>query len=302
MGGRYYKFSDFLQQTFGEKVRKISLDAGFYCPNKQNGRRGCVFCRNDSFSPNYGSFLSLEEQLKKGMEEGRRKGINKFIAYFQAGSNTFAPVERLRQLFTAALCDPAIVGISIATRPDCLQDDVISLLKELASKTVVWVELGLQSNDDAVLQAIGRGHSTADYINAVERLAALPVRICAHLMFGLPLERETAPRETARLIAQTKTHEVKVHPLLILKDTPLEEMYRRGDAKELEMSEYVRRVCDFLEHVPPSLVIQRLTAEAPREVLISPKWALQKLTVLQSIDRELAERGSCQGSRFTKVF
>ena len=301
MNSYYTKFSDYLEETFGGKVWKISLDAGFSCPNNDEaGREGCIYCRNDSFSP-HGSMplQSISEQMQIGIKSAQgSRNISKYIAYFQSSTNTFAPVSILRKLYKEALHFDDVVGISIATRPDCLPDDVIELLKELADEVMVWVELGLQSANDKTLQTIHRGHTFSDYLSAVEKLSRINVRICTHVMLGLPGETHDDVLNTARQISNTPIHEVKIHPLLILKETKLESLYNSGQASALQLGDYVKWVCDFLEILPPAMVIQRLTAEAPPELLIAPSWSSNKLGVLNAIENEFKKRGTRQGEKY----
>jgi uncharacterized protein len=296
---RYYKFSRYLKEKYGGRVWKVPVDAGFSCPNKdQNtGAGGCIFCRNDSFSHMQSRYdISLSEQIRKGIIlAGEKQGINKYIIYFQSSTNTFAPVELLGQYFNEALAFPGVVGLAIATRPDCLPRGVLSVLEDLTRKTDVWVELGLQSSHDDTLHKINRGHTFQDYLEAVDKLKRLNIRICAHVMIGLPGEGQSHIIATAEKIAASGVHEVKIHPLLVLKETTLEKMYKSQEIRVLELAEYVAQVCDFLEHIPATMVIQRLTAESPPDILISPKWAENKQVVLQGIEAELEKRNTRQG-------
>jgi uncharacterized protein len=301
MNSFYTKFSEYLQSEFGGKVWKISLDAGFSCPNNdETGREGCIFCRNDSISPNRSMpRQSISEQMQRGITSAQElKNISQYIAYFQSSTNTFAPVSTLRKLYREAVNFNGVVGISIATRPDCLPDDVVELLKELADEVTVWVELGLQSANDKTLQVIHRGHTFADYLSAVEKLSRINVRICTHVMLGLPGETHDDVLHTARQISQTPTHEVKIHPLLILKETKLEELNNSGQVDALQLGDYAKWVCDFLELLPPEMVIQRLTAEAPAELLIAPSWSSNKFAVLNAIENEFKKRGTRQGDKY----
>ncbi len=305
MNDRYYKFSRFLKEKYGEKVRKISIDAGFSCPNKDplTGEGGCIFCRNDSFSHMQSvQNIGTNEQIEKGIQSAKQKnGINKYIIYFQSSTNTFAPVDVLRRYFMESIAFEGVVGLSIATRPDCLPDNVIELLDELSRKTDLWLELGLQSSFDTTLKTINRGHTFQDYLNAVQKLSVLKLRICTHIMIGLPGESRRHVIETADKIALTGTQEVKIHPLLILKGTLLGESFLKGEIKELKLNEYVQLVCDFLERVPPTMVVQRLTAETPPDMLLAPGWIKNKMAVLRYIEQELKSRKSFQGSRFNRL-
>jgi radical SAM protein (TIGR01212 family) len=304
MNPPYRKFNDFLIEQFGEKVRKIGLDAGFYCPNYgADGKEGCIFCRNDSFSTRgQGPSKSISQQMQDGILSAQKNlGINKYIAYFQASTNTFADVDELQRLYSQAISFPGVVGLSVATRPDCLSENIIDLLSVYASRMMVWVELGLQSAHDATLRFIRRGHSFSDFLTAVENLSRIPVRICAHLMCGLPNEKRAEVVETAIKIADLPLHEVKIHPLLILTETPLAEMYRQGLINELTLEEYVQQVCDIIERIPPDLVIQRVTAEAPSHMLIAPSFAMRKAQVLNAILNEFHRRRSRQGDKYHRL-
>jgi len=300
MQERYYKFSRYLKAKYGEKVWKIPVDAGLSCPNKDplTGTGGCVFCRNDSFSQMQSlQNISLAEQIETAIAAARaRQGINKYLVYFQSSTNTFAPAEVLNRYFNLALNYSGVVGLAIATRPDCLPPEVLNVINELAAKTDVWIELGLQSSHNTTLQIINRGHTYTDYLDAVEKLKKLRVRICTHIMIGLPGEDRSHIIATAEKIAVTGTHEVKIHPLLVLKDTALEKMFINKEFIELELPDYVTLVCDFLERIPAAMVVQRLTAESPREMLIAPAWAEHKHLVLQAINAELVKRETRQGA------
>jgi len=297
----YYKFSQFLTEKYGEKVWKIPVDAGFSCPNRdvQSGREGCIFCRVDSFSRMLSrQGMDIGEQVMQGMARGREKGIKKFIIYFQASTNTYAPVAVLRRLYAQALECEGVVGLSIATRPDCLEAPVLSVLGELAQKTHVWVEIGLQSVHNRSLAFLNRGHTYEDYRHAVAQLRGLPLRICAHVMLGLPYETRADMQATADEIAACPIHEVKIHPLLVLKDTALAELYAARKIHSLDLDEYISLACDFMERLPSTMVIQRVTAEAPSSMLLAPQWAAHKLPVIRGIGEEFKRRGTRQGIYF----
>lgn len=301
MKSYYYKFSDFLKHKYGEKVWKIGLDAGFSCPNCLNdGREGCIFCRNDSFSQKPSQYLDITEQMRQGIQFAKhRLNIKKTIAYFQTSTNTFAPPDVLRSVYNQALQFDGVVGISIATRPDCLSTQILDVIRDLTRKVDVWIELGLQSVHEKTLKRINRGHTYKDFQKAVQSLKTLPVRICTHLMIGLPEETKSHIRRTAIEIAGSGTNEVKIHPVLILKDTPLAELYRQNQHHPLDVEEYSSLAVDLVERLPADMVIQRLTAEAPDSILIAPKWAKNKLRVLQRIHEEFQRRSSYQGKCFS---
>jgi len=294
----YNSFSSFLKQRYGEKVWKVGIDAGFSCPNRDaHGKEGCLFCRNDSFNEmRFASNMSVAQQMQNGIELAQNRfGIQKYIAYFQTSTNTFAPVSQLCKIYNEALQFPNVVGLSISTRPDCLNPAVIDLIQELSTKVDVWVELGLQSIFDRTLESLNRGHTLSDYDNAVSELEKLNVRICTHTMIGLPGENQKDIRTTANYLAHQPIHEVKIHPLLILNGTPLAVQYQNRLIDSLPLDDYVTWVCDFIERLHPSFVIQRLTAEAPAEILLAPEWSLNKLIVINKIRQEFQRRGTKQG-------
>lgn len=296
---RIYSFSRFLREKYGAKVWKIPVDAGFTCPNRDGskGRGGCIYCRMDSFSRLQSEQnMSVATQIEEGLRIARaRKGLEKFIVYFQSSTNTYAPVPLLRELFTEAIAHPGVVGLAISTRPDCISPEVVQLLTELSTRTDLWVELGLQSIHDATLRHIQRGHTFADFDKAVQALSLLPLRICVHLIIGLPGETREMMQQTAVAMAQRPIHEIKLHPLLILDKTQLAQDHAQGLVQELTLDEYAALVVDFIERMPQEMVMQRLTAEAPQEMLVAPRWALEKHAVRRAIEKELLLRDTWQG-------
>ena len=298
---RYNTFSHYLQQRYGERVWKIPVDAGFTCPNRDGhrGRGGCIFCRIDSFSKMESRYdVTVRRQIEAALERHRKNGIKKYIVYFQASTNTYAPVPLLRTLFEQSLQYDGVVGLSIATRPDCLSEEVVELLRELAGRTDLWVELGLQSTHEETLQRINRGHTYTNYLSAVAALSTLPLRICCHLMLGLPGEGPDHILQTALRIAPSPIHEVKLHPMLVLQETELEKMYAGGEYQPLTLASYVDQLVLFLEQLPAHMVIQRVTAEAPAAMLLAPAWAGRKSVVLQTLQRTMQERDTWQGRLF----
>lgn len=296
---RYRPFSRYLREIFGCRVQKIPLDAGFTCPNRDGrvGFGGCIYCGpRGSGTGAYENGVPLGEQIRAGIESGKRRfGKCKFIAYFQAFTNTYAPPERLKSLYDEALRHQEVVGLSIGTRPDCAPDEVLELLEEYARRCHFWVEYGLQSAHDYTLELINRGHDIAQFVDAVERTKGRGINICAHIILGLPGETQEEMMATADLVASLELEGTKIHSLYVLKGTKLAEIYQRGEFRLLELEEYVSLVCDFLERLPPDMVIQRLTGEAPRDLLVAPRWSREKMAVLGEIDTELEQRGSYQG-------
>lgn len=301
---RYYPLNDFLRQKFGCKVYKISLDAGFTCPNR-DGRithGGCIYCDSrGSASPMIDAKLSVREQMEAGMAFGRRRyKAKKFIAYFQAFSNTYAVVEKLRSLYDEALAFEDAVGLAIGTRPDCVPDAVLHLIEGYTQNYHVWVEYGIQSVHLRTLKTINRGHGLAEFIDAVLRTKGRNINICAHVILGLPGESRDDMLETTKIMASLRLEGIKIHSLYIARGTVLEQMHRRGEYKPLTFEEYVSIAADCLELLPSDMVIQRLTGDAPRDILVAPDWTLDKGRVLTEITTELKRRDSWQGKRMAQ--
>lgn len=297
---RYSAFSDELKRIFGCKVQRISVDAGFTCPNRDGSldSAGCIFCGGHGS----GSFgirrdLDIVAQLEDGKEVMRRKyRANRFIAYFQAYSNTYAPVNLLRELFSQALSISDVVGIVVATRPDCLSNEIIEYLAELERQTYLWLEIGLQSIYDKSLVLINRRHDHACSIAAIARAKSHNIRVCTHVILGLPGESRDEMLAMAGELNRLGVDGVKIHLLHVMKGTRLEEMYGRGEVTVMGRDDYAGLVCDFLELLDPNILIHRLTGDGGHDNLIAPLWSLKKFEILNLIDAELQRRGTRQGS------
>ncbi|MDZ4183850.1 MAG: TIGR01212 family radical SAM protein [Desulfuromonadales bacterium] len=300
---RYNLYSNYLKEQFGSRVHKISVDAGFGCPNRAGGRSasGCIYCDpTGSGSVGLDRRLSIAEQLEAGKGIMQRKyKAQQFIAYFQPFSNTFAPVATLRALYDEALADDGVVGLAIGTRPDCLPDDVLDLLGEYARRTDLWLEIGVQSSHDRTLQFLRRGHDYSCFLDAIARARQRGLRLCAHLILGLPGEDRAAVLATTAEMARLQIDGVKLHLLHILAGTELGDAYQRCEIPVLEQKEYVALACDVLERLPAATVIQRLTGDGPRDRLLAPLWSLKKWEVLNAIDAELERRDTRQGDYFS---
>ncbi|MFO7785685.1 MAG: TIGR01212 family radical SAM protein [Thermodesulfobacteriota bacterium] len=300
---RYRDFNSYLRECFGERVQKISLDAGLGCPNRDGtlSSKGCIYC--DHRGSGSGAYLegglSVEEQLRRGaLFASRRYGARKFIAYFQSFTNTYAPVSVLRSLYERALAYPGVVGISVGTRPDCVDDDVLDLLASFRDRFMVWVEYGLQSAHDETLRAINRGHDTACFERAVKETALRGLNVCAHIILGLPRESREMMRQTACFVAGLPVSGLKIHGLYVTAGTTLARQYREQRFSCLDRETYVDIVVDVLERVPESVVIQRLTGDPPPGLdLVAPEWAGDKRLLLRRIRERLEERDSRQGER-----
>lgn len=298
---RYYQFSEYLRERFGCKVFKVTIDAGFTCPNRDGhlGWGGCTYCNNLGFSANTRRAPApVREQVERGIEFMRKRyKAEKFIAYFQAYTNTYAPLEKLRSYYDAALEHKDVVALSIGTRPDCVPEPVFDLIDRYQSTHEVWVEYGLQTIHDRTLELVNRRHDYAAFLDALERTKRRGLKVCVHVILGLPGESHGDMMETARAVGQMDIDSLKIHLMHVLKDTPLEKEFVEGRFRPLEFDEYVGLVCDFLEYIPADISIQRLTADGPPSVLLAPKWAREKRRTIAAIDAELERRDSCQGLR-----
>jgi len=298
---RYKAFSDELKRIFGCRVQRISVDAGFSCPNRDGSldTKGCIFCGGHG-SGSHGIIrnLSVAEQLEDGKEVMRRKyKAERFLAYFQAYSNTYATVDHLRSLYTEALSVPAVVGLIVATRPDCLSDEVLDYLQDLSRQTYLWLELGIQSIHDRSLGLINRRHDYSCSAAAVERARSRGIRLCAHIILGLPGESRAEMLAMAAELNRLGVDGVKLHLLHVMKGTVLAEMYGRGELQVLERDAYSGLVCDFLELLDPRILIHRLTGDGGHDNLVAPLWSLKKFEILNLIDAEMERRGTWQGSK-----
>jgi radical SAM protein (TIGR01212 family) len=298
----YHSFSRFLRQRFGGKVYRVSIDAGFTCPNVDGSVAvgGCVYCDNRSFSPNRRlPRQTVAAQVDHGVEIMRRRyGADKFLAYFQAGTNTYASVEKLKRLYDEGLQHADIVGLLIGTRPDCVPDPVLDLVQGYAKDRWVCLELGLQTIHDRSLDWMNRGHHFDSFVDAVARAKGRELDLCAHVILGLPGESHADMMATAGACASLGLDGVKIHNLHVVRDTPMERMYHAGEVRMFERDEYVGVVCDFLERLPPAMVIHRLSGDAPPDYLVAPKWCQEKEKLLAAIESEFERRGTRQGSKF----
>lgn len=301
-GKRYNSWNCHLQSVFGEKVAKIALDGGFSCPNRQEGRTGCIYCSprgSGDFAGKAGAPISQQFAEKKKQLWAKWPGIRKFIAYFQAYTNTYAPVSRLKDLYLQSLEEEGVVGLAIATRPDCIPEDVLDLLAELAERTWLMVELGLQTVHNETLRKIQRGHDYSCFVRAMGKLQERDIPVCAHIILGLPGESKEMMLETASKVAALGVKAIKIHLLTVLRGTPLAAMWERGEVPLPHMAEYAAWVADILEILPPEVVVQRLTGDAPAPLLLAPAWSLRKWETLMAIEGELSLRDSWQGKKFS---
>ena len=298
---RYRSLSGHLRQRFGCRVRSVTIDAGFTCPNVDGTvtTGGCAYCDNRSFSPNRRlPRASVAAQVERGIAIlGKRYKAERFIAYFQAGTNTHGPLDKLRRLWDEALGHPLVAGLAIGTRPDSVPDPVLDLLQGYARRLPVFLELGLQTIHERSLEWMNRGHGAGAFYDAVRRCRGRGLDLCAHVILGLPGETPDDMMATAGVLAGLPVEGVKIHNLYVVKGTALADQHARGEVAILGLDEYVSLVCDFLERTPADRVIHRLSGESPPDWLVAPAWALRKPAFLAAVDAELERRGTWQGAK-----
>jgi radical SAM protein (TIGR01212 family) len=294
-----------LRRRFGGRVQKVSIDAGFTCPNVDGtvARGGCTFCDNRSFSP---SRRLPRQDIRDQIDEGIRRlkwryDVDRFLAYFQPATNTYAPVDRLRPLYEAAISHPQVVGLAIGTRPDCVPDAVLDLLQEIAGRTYLSVEYGMQTIHDRSLDWMNRGHHYDAFLDAMERSRGRGFEICVHVMLGLPGESRDDMLATARELARLRVDAVKIHNLYAVKNTPLADEVARGEVVLMERDEYVATLVEFLELLPSTTIIERISGEAPPSYFMGPAWSLDKPAIRSALENEFARRGAWQGKRYGEL-
>ena len=305
LNNRYNSINALLSERFGERIYKVTLESGFGCPNRDNtkGRQGCSFCSAESLTPTTsieraGPPGKISEQLKDGIEYVRKRhGAAKVIAYFQHGSNTYAPVAIAKEMFEQAIAHPAVVGLAISTRPDCIDAGYLAVFKALSARTMLWVELGLQSAHDETLNRIDRGHSVREFEDACSMLKSRGIPVCAHVILGLPKETREMMIRTARFLTKVGVWGVKIHNLHVLKGTRMEREYNEGRTPLPDLETYAGWVSDFIENLSPEIVVHRLNAHGPRKLTVAPEWSVNKLAVMNAVHAELARRNSSQGNK-----
>lgn len=301
---RYYTYDYYLRKTFGDKCAKLPLDAGFTCPNIDGkcGHGGCIYCSSRGSGDFAGSpDLSITAQLQEAAERISSKwNSGKYIAYFQAHTNTYAPLEILKIKFFEALDFPGVVGVNIATRADCLENDVVEYLAELAERTVLCVELGLQTSNDETAKLINRGHTYSQFVEGYNKLRAASdkINICIHTILGLPGEGDAEMYQTVRDVSDLRPDQIKMHLLHVLKNTVLGDMYLTGEYCPMERERYISLIVDMLESLPPDVVVARLTGDGAPDDLLAPEWSRRKTTVINDIDKALYARQSMQGAKW----
>ena len=301
---KFYKLNSFLKENFKEKIYKVSLDGGFTCPNRDGkiSNKGCLFCSDKGSGEFAGDRCkTITTQIDEQIDFMKDKiGSSKVIAYFQNFTNTYGDVEYLKKIYYEALNHEKVIGIAIATRPDCLSDDVINLLDEINKKYFLWVELGLQTANDSIGKIINRGYDTKVYINSCRILNEKNIKFVTHMIVGLPNEEKKDLYDTIDLINSVKSWGIKIHLLYILKNSKLLNYYQQNPFKIYEKDEYENTVIELLERLSPSIVVHRLTGDAKKDELFEPLWSLNKRSILNSIEKKLKSSKSYQGKFFNE--
>lgn len=299
---RYSDYNSYLRRLFGERVQKITVDAGLSCPNRDGtlSRAGCIYCNSKgSGSGLFKKGLSIKEQIETGKVAMIKKyKAKKFMAYFQSYSNTYTSCEHMKQLFDEALSCEGMVGMAIGTRPDCIDTGKLDLIASYTADYLVWLEYGLQSVHDITLEIINRGHRFKDFSNAVELTRGRGINICTHVILGLPGENKKMMLETAKILADSGIDGLKIHLLYVIKGTHLDTLWKRGDYVPMAQEDYVETVCDFLERLPENIIIQRITGDPHSDELRAPLWAGRYRETFNMIQHTLDKRNTVQGERY----
>lgn len=303
MKARYNAYSDYFKKVFGERVQKVTIDAGFSCPNRDGskGRGGCTYCNNDAFNPSYCQpEKSISQQITEGIEfhKVRYRRANRYLAYFQAFSNTHAPLSKLRELYDEALAYPGVSGLVIGTRPDCIDDEKLEYFAALSSKYYIIIEYGIESCYDKTLLKINRQHSFEDSANAIRRTAEYGIRTGAHLIFGLPGESREEMMAEAEILSELPLNTIKFHQLQIIENTlmALDFLKNPHDYQLFGLEEYIDFIIQFIERLNPEFVVERFTGEAPPRFQAGPTWGnLRTDQVVNMIEKRLVELDTWQG-------
>ena len=294
---RYNHLNKYLKNKFGERTLKICIDGGFTCPNRDGSlsNSGCIFCSEKGSGDHLISASNIQEQVQNYLKSYRAQRANKFIVYFQNFSNTYDSLENLKLKYDSALIDERIVGISIATRPDCISEDIVKLLKTYTDKYYVCVELGLQTSNDTTGKLINRGYLSSDFTQAVQILNKYDIDVITHIMVGLPKETKSDLENTINFLNHHNIQGLKIHSTYIVKNTVLEKMYNEGKYTPISLESYLEDLIYIITHINPKIIIHRISGDAPKDLLVAPKWNTHKKLVLNGLDRILREKNLYQG-------
>jgi len=303
-GKKYNSYSNHLREKYGERVQKVTVDAGFTCPNRDGtvANGGCTYCNNLSFNPGYNN---AEKSIRQQIDEGilflkNRYKVNKFFVYFQPYSNTYASLDRLKKLYEEALSVDGVIGLTVGTRSDCIDPEKIGYFEELSKHYDVTIEYGLESIYDETLKKINRGHDFQNYLNALEMTAGRGIKICSHIILGFPWETKEQWLHEADVISGFPLDYLKIHQLHIVRDTVMAKQHAKNPFKLLTFNQYLDVIVSFIERLNPEIIIQRLAGEAPPHILLAPKWGKRNSEILLAIDTELEKRDTWQGKQYQK--
>ena len=301
---RYHSYNTYMKKIYGKRVQKVTVDAGFTCPNRDGtvASGGCTYCNNESFNPGYNDpTKSVRQQINEGTEFlKRRYNVDRFIVYFQPYSNTYASLNKLKKLYEEALSVPEVIGLTIGTRPDCVDEKKIEYLQKLAKSSDITIEYGLESIYDQTLKKINRGHDYRSYLDVLKLTNGRGIKICTHIILGFPWETIDQWLIEADTLSDLKFNFLKIHQLHIVQNTAMARQHQKNPFKLLSLSEYVTTIISFLERLNPNIVIQRLAGEAPPPILIAPKWGKRNTEVLRYIDKELERQNTWQGRYYSQ--
>lgn len=299
---RYNTYREYQKKIYGQRVQKVAVDAGFTCPNRDGtvARGGCIYCNNESFNPSYNTARkSITRQIEEGIEFlERRYGARKFIVYFQPYSNTYDSLDKLKRLYEEALSHPRVIGLTIGTRPDCVDQDKIAYLQQLARSFDITIEYGLESIFDDTLRRINRGHDVQSFLDALEMTRNRGIKICTHMIFGFPWERPQQWLESAVWLSDKAIDFLKVHQLHVVRGTALENIYNKHPFDFMSVQDYLDFIVDFLQLLNPEIIIQRLFGEAPPRTLIAPHWGIRNTELIRRLDALLDEKNAWQGKLY----
>lgn len=299
---KYNRITEYLKEKFGERVLKICIDGGFTCPNRDGtcGIGGCIFCSSTGSGDHLNNNLSISNQVRFFLNSYRGQRANKFIAYFQNNTNTYDNINNLKLKYDSALIDDRIVALAIATRPDCITEDIAKLISSYSNKYYVWVELGLQTSNDETGKLINRGYTSSDFTKAVKILNKYNIDVVTHIMIGLPNETDIDIDNTISFINNHNIQGVKIHSTYVVKNTILEKLYQEKKYIPINLDEYIYLAVRVLTHISPNLVIHRISGDAPKDLLIAPEWNLRKKLVMNGIDKYLKINNLYQGIYYKK--
>ena len=299
---RYNRLNKYLKNIFGERTLKICIDGGFTCPNRDGKKSttGCIFCSEKGSGEHINSSKDISKQVENYFKSYKAERANKFIVYFQNFTNTYAPIDVLKEKYDSALIDDRIVGLEIATRPDCIDENIAKLLKSYTDKYYVCVELGLQTSNDETGLSLNRCYSSEDFTRAVEILNKYNINVVAHIMIGLPFESKKDLENTVEFINKHNIQGIKIHSTYVIENTGLNELYKNGIYKPLELDEYLENLAYVLTHISKDVVIHRLSGDAPKDLLVAPTWNSRKKLIINGIDKFMRDNDLYQGMYYSK--